>query len=137
MTFFRYLVVQVLAYGLDIGGFLIGFKLLGADPIISNVFGKIVAGVFAFIAHRNFTFQSTQKIKHGEQAIRYFALLGLNIPLSSLVLLLVLLAISYPLYGKVISDAICLLLTYWLSKTYVFCKPRDNSLNSNTKRGDR
>lgn len=134
MKFVRYIAVQVVAYGLDMGGFLVVFGLMGAGPIIANVFGKIVAGIFAFFVHRRFTFGVATEEKHGRQAGLYFMLLALNIPLSSAALSLVFLVVSPSVFAKFISDVICVFVTYWLSKKYVFPRPRISSVDSTDQR---
>lgn len=120
MRFVRYVAVQVVAYGLDLGGFLLLFAIVGVGPLASNAFGKVAAGVFAFFAHRSFTFGVASDRGQGSSALKYFLLLALNIPLSSAALSLVLLALPHPVPAKFISDVLCVLVTYWLSKRYVF-----------------
>jgi putative flippase GtrA len=146
MKFIRYLAVQVFAYGLDMGGFLLMTYFLETDVIIANVFGKIVAGVFAFFVHRNFTFGVADETNRGHQAARYFMLLVLNLPLSSAALSLMLLALNVsllsaalslvllivplPVLAKFIADVICIFVTFWLSKKYVFTAPCNSSVDS-------
>jgi putative flippase GtrA len=124
MRFLRYLVVQCIAYGLDLGGFLLLFSVLGANPLPANAAGKIVAGVFAFLAHRSFTFRLTGKSPQPRQVIGYCILLALNIPLSSAVLFVFMQFIPLAIVAKVAADAICIGITYTLSRKYVF---RDQS----------
>lgn len=120
MRFVRYLLVQVIAYGLDMGGFLLLFAFLGADPLVANVVGKLMAGLFAFVAHRSFTFGVADAGTAGHQAVRYFTLLALNIPLSSLVLSAMLWVIPMAVIAKFVADVICVIFTYWLSKRFIF-----------------
>ncbi len=134
MTFVRYIAVQVVAYALDMGGFLLIFNLLATGPITANVFGKILAGVFAFLAHRSFTFGVENGEKAGRQATMYFALLALNVPLSSAALGLVLFAVSSPVLAKLIADVVCVFITYWLSKKYVFAPGSSSSAESTIQR---
>jgi len=124
MRFLRYLIVQCLAYGLDLGGFLLLFSVLGTGPLPANAAGKIVAGVFAFLAHRSFTFQLTGKRPESRQVIGYCMLLTLNIPLSSAVLYGFMQFIPLTIVAKVAADAVCIGITYTLSRKYVF---RDSS----------
>lgn len=120
MGFVRYLLVQVLAYGLDMGGFLLLFTRFGVDPLVANMASKVLAGLFAFFAHRNFTFDVATVGGKGQQAVRYFALLALNIPFSALVLGSILWVISMTVVAKFVADVICVFLTYSLSKRFVF-----------------
>ena len=120
MRFVRYLTVQVAAYGLDMGLFLILFMSFVIDPLFANVLSKIMAGGFAFIAHRSFTFDVVVAGEVRGQALRYLALLLLNIPLSALVLSFLLWIIPFPVAAKFVSDVILVFLTYWFSKQLVF-----------------
>ncbi len=120
MTFFRYVAVQIVAYGLDMGGFLVVLGLFGVGPIVANVFGKIAAGIFAFFAHRHFTFGHKSAERQGRQALMYFLLLALNIPLSSAALGLILLVITAPVPAKILADVISVFMSYWLSRKYIF-----------------
>lgn len=119
MTFIRYGAIQVMAYALDMGAFLLLIALFGGHPILANIAGKGVAGVFAFFLHRHFTFQST----HGSskaQALRYFSLLAINIPVASALFSVGLYVVDSPASVKFACDVICVALTYWISKLFVF-----------------
>lgn len=135
MTFVRYIAIQVLAYGIDMGVFLVSIYLGSLGPIISNTFGKIAAGIFAFLAHRKFTFRLDRKKYNSKQIYRYFLLLGLNVPISAIVLSVVLLAINNPVVAKFLSDVLIVLFTFWLSKVWVFVadnEDNDSSPNEGT-----
>ena len=94
MTFIRYVLVQLIAYCIDLGGFLLLLKAEFEGPIICNVFAKVSAGVFSFVLHRSFTFREEKKLAINHQVIRYFLLLALNIPFSSALFAIALLIIS-------------------------------------------
>lgn len=119
-SFFRYLLVQITAYGLDMGGFLLTLKLLGDWPLLANVFGKTIAGIFAFLAHRSFTFSAAPQTQACQQMVKYFLLLALNLPISSAVLSIMMLLVNPEVLAKFLADVICVLLTYWVSKKYIF-----------------
>lgn len=119
MEFARYIGVQLLAYVVDMGGF-IALTHLDVPPLWANVSSKVLAGLFAFLAHRAFTFEgSTQHAATG-QAMRYWLLLALNIPLSSGVLAALMMVVDSPFLSKFMADALCVVLTYWLSRKFVF-----------------
>lgn len=120
MRFLRYLIVQVLAYGIDMGGFIFLSTYLHVHPLAANVASKILAGVVAFVAHRGFTFRLSGTDRKGEQAVRYFVLLGLNVPMSAAILWLMLHVIPHNVLAKFVTDVMCVFLTYWLSKKFVF-----------------
>jgi putative flippase GtrA len=122
MKFLRYISVQLLAYVLDMGGFVLLLNTIRADPIVANIFGKVLAGLFAFIAHRNFTFNEARNENKGRQAGMYFLLLALNVPLSSAALSVILWFIPHPISAKLISDVVCVALSYWASKKLVFVR---------------
>ncbi len=134
MEFARYVGVQILAYVLDMGGF-IALTQLGAVPLWGNVFGKVLAGSFAFIAHRVFTFRGSIRHAASGQALRYWVLLAINIPLSSAVLWLLLLLRGSPVLSKFLADVLCLLLTYWLSRKFVFLADKTPDQNSDHEAG--
>jgi putative flippase GtrA len=122
MKFLRYISVQLFAYVLDMGGFVLLLNTIHADPIAANIFGKVLAGLFAFIAHRNFTFNEARNENKGRQAGMYFLLLALNVPLSSAALSVVLWFILNPVSAKLISDVVCVAISYWASKRFVFVR---------------
>jgi putative flippase GtrA len=120
MRFVRYVMVQLVAYGLDMGGFLLLITWLAMEPVTANVIGKVLAGLFAFVAHRSFTFGVSGTSGTRQQALRYFTLLALNIPLSTLLLSVSLWLIPFAVVAKFIADIVLVLLTYWLSKRFIF-----------------
>lgn len=120
MKFARYVSVQIIAYGLDLGSFLIAFSYLLTGPITANIIGKVIAGTFAFFAHREFTFGVYKDAKRIWQAIRYSILLALNVPLSSGVLIALVGFIQNTTLAKVLSDVICVAITFTISKYFVF-----------------
>ncbi|MFJ3120886.1 GtrA family protein [Pseudomonas protegens] len=119
MIFIRYGAIQVLAYALDMGTFLLLLYFFQNEPVLANIAGKGVAGLFAFFLHRHFTFQSTAGSSK-VQAVRYFSLLAINIPAASVLLGAGLYFFDNPTVVKFVSDVACVLLTYWLSKVFIF-----------------
>ncbi|MGD8221046.1 GtrA family protein [Pseudomonas thivervalensis] len=119
MTFIRYGAIQVMAYALDMGAFLLLIALFDSQPVLANIAGKGVAGVFAFFLHRHFTFQSTGGSSKA-QAVRYFSLLAINIPVASALFGVGLYVVDSPAPVKFVCDVVCVALTYWISKLFVF-----------------
>ena len=134
MSFVRYILVQLFAYVLDMGGFVFMFEFGKTDPIVANVFGKIAAGLFAFFAHRNVTFDHAREGKTARQASLYFLLLAINVPVSSAVFGVLLWIVTQPILAKMISDVLCVAVSYWLSRRYVFAKSVKNSSNAISQR---
>lgn len=122
MQFIRYLLVQVIAYGIDMGGFILLSIIFKMDPLISNSISKFFAGLFAFYSHRKFTFDARDKATNRQQFFRYFLLLALNVPISSLILKIVLFGVPSAVTAKFISDIVGIFFTYLFSKYYVFFK---------------
>lgn len=89
-------------------------------PIIANIFGKLAAGIFAFILHRSVTFNLNKDEYNQNQIWKYFLLLGANIPLTALILAVFLMFITVPVYAKLASDVVAVLLSFWLSQNWVF-----------------
>ncbi|WP_445571870.1 GtrA family protein [Pseudomonas sp. E102] len=119
MTFIKYGAIQLIAYALDMGAFVLLVALFEDHPILANIAGKGIAGVFAFFLHRHFTFQSF----HGSakaQAVRYFSLLAINIPVASVLFSVGLYFVDSPAPVKFVCDVVCVALTYWISKLFVF-----------------
>ena len=105
------------------GAFLLALHIGLLTPVISNVISKIAAGIFAFILHRSFTFKSEEDSSKLNQAIRYFSLLLINIPLSSVILSFFLIWLAdFPEIAKVISDVIYVAINYFLAKYFIFAK---------------
>ena len=124
MTIVRYVLVQLVAYGIDLGGFyaLISTTVIG--PLPANVGGKIAAGLFAFFAHRRFTFNVQEETGKVTQAVRYFILLAVNVPMSSLILAGMLLIITDPVPAKICSGVASVGLSFLLTKYLVFGRRR-------------
>jgi len=120
MIFLRYLAIQVLAYGIDMGSFLLALHYGLAGPIAANVIAKLAAGGFAFAAHRHFTFSVGGAGFIKRQAVRYFLLLAANVPIASALLAVILLWIPVPAIAKFLSDIVGVAFTYILSKYFIF-----------------
>jgi len=120
MQLARYLLVQIVAYGLDLGTFEALVRNGIASPVAANLIGKLPAGLFAFVAHRWFTFGAHGSGRAPHEAARYFALLAVNAPLSSLILALLLLVIPHPTAAKILADVISVGLTFLVTKHFVF-----------------
>lgn len=119
MTFARYLAVQVAAYAIDFGVFLL---LLGAGtgPIAANVAAKLGAGAFAFVLHRAFTFRVAGRSGVAGEALRYALLLALNVPLTSGLLALLLLVLPHAPAAKLLADVVGVGVTFLLTRHAVF-----------------
>lgn len=120
MRFLRYLLVQGVGYGVDMGSFLLLITQLAMAPLTANIISRVTAGVFAFFIHRSFTFEGAHEGRKMQQAGKYFILLVLNIPLSSATLALVLWILPFPVAAKFLADVSGVFTTYWLSKRFVF-----------------
>jgi putative flippase GtrA len=120
MIFFRYVVIQLLAYVIDMGVFLFVLHFGIAQSVWGNVMSKFAAGLFAFFAHRHFTFRVAGGVAASGQAIRYFFVLVLNIPVATAILALLQIWFAEPVVAKFIADVICVGLTYLLSKHLIF-----------------
>lgn len=120
MTFARYIAIQLIAYAIDMGGFLALLHTSFFGALYANALGKFAAGCFALIAHQSFTFRVERKNRDIKQAIRYFILLAVNVPLSSGILGAILLFVDIPVAAKFISDVACVALSFFASKMWVF-----------------
>lgn len=136
MQLVRYLLVQLLAYGVDMGVFFLLFAHFHIEPLLANAVGKILAGIFAFIAHRRFTFVVAETGSKVQQGLHYFVLLALNIPLSALVLRGMLWVVAMTVVAKFLADMIYFVLSYWLSKHFVFIGSHPIKRNVDIGRGE-
>jgi len=115
----RYLLVQVFAYCIDYGIFVLSFLVFALDVLVSNVLSKLAAGAVAFFLHRYFTFSGRVRRAVLREAIPYALILFLNIPIASGIL--VILSYIFPdLFAKLLSDAICVAVNFLLSRLIVF-----------------
>ena len=120
MTFFRYLLVQVAAYAIDMGTFLVILNAGILSPFTSNALAKLAAGIFAYLNHQFFTFHVPDGARGLRQALRYTLLLSLNLSLSSCVLATFMLITEQAVTAKFATDIVCVLLTFWISQKWVF-----------------
>lgn len=119
-SFARYVGVQVVAYAIDISGFLLFSIFIG--PVAANVLSKIGAGIFAFTVHRRVTFKVYGHSDGRIQLVKYALLLSLNVPVSSGLLMLLLKWLSPPVVAKILSDVFCVWLTFLASRYIVFIR---------------
>jgi putative flippase GtrA len=120
MTFARYVAVQLVAYAIDLGLFVLLFHGAALGPIVANVAAKTAAGAFAFRAHRGYTFRIERTTRIGREALKYALLLALNVPLASALLALLMLVVPSATVSKIAADVICVGLTFMLTKHGVF-----------------
>ena len=130
MTFLRYLLIQVFAYGIDMGTFLFLLHFDLAGPIIANIGSKLAAGSFAFVAHRRYTFNVAGSGFAGRQVVRYFIVLAANVPVASAMLVFILIWVPLPVVAKFLSDIVMVALSYVLSKKFIFNTQTNPSSNS-------
>ncbi|MEC5216767.1 putative flippase GtrA [Actimicrobium sp. GrIS 1.19] len=121
MVLMRYILVAGLAYAIDLGGFMLLISI-HYSPLVANVLVKIVAAVFGFYAHRYFTYSIVDKEEIGKHAIRYFGLALFYTPVSSLVLYLIMLVCSNPVYAKIITDISLFVLMFWITSKFAFAR---------------
>lgn len=112
--------VQLASYGIDLGTYLLISSLFEISHLVANLFGKIAAGLVAFVLHRYFTFriESTKGIHR--QAIKYFTLLAANIPVNSAVFFGTLHLLADATQAKILADVICVGATFLLTERVVF-----------------
>lgn len=125
MRFARYVGVQVVTYGVDMGLFLVLFALAGWRAVAANVVAKVCAGVSAYLAHRYFTFDAARHGAHLRQAALYAGLWALNVPLATGLLALFLLPGMPAVVAKFVADVFCVGLNYWVSGKFIFTAGRN------------
>lgn len=127
VCFIRYNIVQIVAYVVDFACFFAMNQLCGLTLTISNVTGKALAGAFAFVAHRYFTFQPS-KLGVTHEFIRYVSLLMFNTGFSSVLLNIFSLYLS-PVNAKVLADVASVAISFVLVGTIVFPKEQEAKID--------
>lgn len=120
MTLARYVLVQIVAYAIDLGTFELLFLPGFAGPVAANLLAKLPAGAFAFLAHRRYTFEAHGSGRAPAEAVRYFTLLCINAPVSSLILAAILPLVPNATVAKIAADVISVGLTFLVTKHLVF-----------------
>jgi putative flippase GtrA len=122
-----YVLVQLLAYGIDVGLFSVVHFGFHFDAWSANIIAKVAAGCFALFTHRSFTFQGASSQPLLTQAVKYFALLLANSIAASFLLYILLLGLPNAIVAaKIVSDVILLAVSFLASKTLVF-RPIDQN----------
>jgi putative flippase GtrA len=122
MSFFIYVLVQLISYALDLSVFYCIYHFVGVEPVLANVVSRSVAGVFAFFGHRRFTFGAHVGENLSRQATLYFTSLLINIPISSLLLWTIMLAGTGAITAKLLADGCGVAINFVFSKFVTFRK---------------
>lgn len=93
---------------------------LSINPLIANFCGKIIGAFIGFFGHRYFTFQVIDKKLLLKHSLKYIIITLVYAPFSSLVLNGVFSLISNRIIAKIISDTICIVISFLLSKFAIF-----------------
>ena len=123
-SIFVYVSIQACAYVIDMGFFLVFVHSMTIDSIWANVSSKLISACFSFTAHRNLTFSGADRNAKFSQALKYFLLLGLNVPLSTLILSVLMKWIELPAMAKFVADVLCVGISFLQTKYLVFSKRR-------------
>lgn len=115
-----YVAVQVIGYLADLACFM-GLVQLEAWPIIwSNYTAKAISGTTTFLLHRYFTFPEGRHEPVARQAIKYYTLLFINTQFNTLFLLGMNALIDHVFVAKLIAEGASFVLSYLVSKRFVF-----------------
>lgn len=127
--FIRYFVVAILAYVIDLGGYglLINYGIFAP---LANMVVKIFAAIFGFFMHRMVTYQLRGAVGIRSHAIKYFGLVLIYTPTSSLVLYFLLMVMSSQILAKIIADIVLFVATYAFTTCFVFTSPASAENNN-------
>jgi putative flippase GtrA len=120
VQFFFYLLVQIIAYSLDFGGFALMAGYLGFDPILVSVVCKTLTGILTFFVHQAYTFRVEGADGTSQRAVRYFLLLGLNVPLSAGLLSAMLWLVPNIMIARFSADVLGAIISYFLCRHFIF-----------------
>ena len=115
-----YIGVQIIGYLVDLACFM-GLVQLEAWPIVwSNYSAKTVSGTTTFFLHRYFTFPDGRAEPLGRQALKYYTLLIINTQVNTLFLLGIDFLIDNVFVSKLMAEGASFVLSYLISKRFVF-----------------
>ena len=118
-AFLRYNLVQIVAYGIDLGTFTVLAGDTKPSLVLANFVSRVAAGCFAFWAHKHFTFKRSQSQDTKRELGHYAILLFATWPVSSTILVL-LNSFMPAVAAKIIGDAICVGLSFLATRYVVF-----------------
>ena len=121
----RYLIVAVLIYVIDMGGYYCLLKL-NVGPVLANAVVKVAATLCGFFMHRRFTYRIKGFDGASADAIKYFGLGLVYTPLSSGVVYLLIHVIHHPVYAKFASDVLLFIATYWVTTKFTFARKKQS-----------
>ena len=113
-----YVCIQCAAYIVDFGTFM----LVGnyAPVVLANISGKMLAGGFAFVAHRYGTFLTRTPEHVAAQAAKYIIVLSLTTVLSSGLLRLAQYSVADLRMAKLGADTLTICISFLIAKRFVF-----------------
>lgn len=120
MIFFRYGIIQGFAFALDVGCFIALINFTSINPVLSNLLGKIVAGIFGFYFQRNFVFQSSRSNLVTFQAIKFISILLVNNLLQLMMMAALINFISSEVLAKILADTTSILISFFAGKYFIF-----------------
>ena len=118
----RYFMVQLGVYLVEFIFFSIGVKFVAGHGQILLVNGmvKALSLALAFSLHKYWTFVNRGNDVLFDEIGKYLALFGVHLITASALAGIILLLGAHPEVAKIGSDTICVLITYYLTKTYIF-----------------
>lgn len=115
-----YVGVQVVGYLVDLVCFMGLVQLEVWSIVWSNYSAKAISGTTTFLLHRYFTFPDSRAESLGRQALKYYTLLVINAQVNTVFLLGVDFLIDHVFFSKLIAEGASFLLSYLISKRFVF-----------------
>jgi len=119
----RYLITGVIVYLIDMFFFLFSFYLLGFNAMVSNSAAKLLGGLSGFFLHRRITFNVGKSNYKATQKYKYSLLLLFTYTGSIVLFYFALLILQNEILAKFISDVVIIVLSYTISKFWIFATP--------------
>lgn len=118
----KYLLVQIAVYLFEFAIFALGLAYLSSDSdiVLLNAAAKCVALLVAFFMHKYWTFEKGGSGAVFDELGRYLLLFAFNLALSSGLTWIFLVVDFWPQAAKILADTICVIVTYYLTKNYIF-----------------
>ena len=128
-TSVRFIIVGTCLYITDFSMYYTLVKF-NTNPLWANFYGKISGAFVGFFLHRMFTFRVANKRLFWRHALKYAIVNLLYAPFSSFILKMVISLNGHIVVSRVISDIICILISYFVARFVVFNKESRDSTST-------
>lgn len=121
-----YLIFGFLTTVISILVFALFTEIIPLDELIANIISFIIAVFFAFITNKKWVFENADKTPFFTAMIKFYSARLLTLLIEELILFIFITRLSMnPLWVKITSQLLIIILNFILSKIFVFKKKAD------------